>query len=202
MEYLNKVLTSNVISLQMHKASLTSIILQTEQLNISRLSKEKIKNIYHKFLSANNIHHHTTMPELQRLAENHKHHPASTLTEKEDDKRGNTPPHTLQPQKSARHRSLLCDQIWQKGALHAKHEILALFKASPFQDSKSLGILSFFVSSSGLVLHKSNVRRLGTVRDLWDRASKWGTKQQFSTSTQRRTTPTPEVGGARNYLPV
>ena len=71
MEHLNKVLTSNVISLQMHKASLTSIILQIEkQLSISLLSKEKIKNIYHKFLSPNNIHQHTTMPELQRkLAE-------------------------------------------------------------------------------------------------------------------------------------
>ena len=67
MEHLNKVLTSNSISLQMHKATLTSIILQTEQqLCSSSLPKEKIKQIYHKFLSVNNIHHHTTTPELQR----------------------------------------------------------------------------------------------------------------------------------------
>ena len=69
MDHLNKVLTSNIISLQMHKATLTSIILQTKQLSTSPLPKEKIKQVYQKFLSVNNINHHTT-PELQRkLAE-------------------------------------------------------------------------------------------------------------------------------------
>ena len=67
MDHLNKVLTSNIISLQMHEATLTSIILQAEQeLSTSPLPKEKIKQVYQKFLSVNNIHHHTTTPELQR----------------------------------------------------------------------------------------------------------------------------------------
>ena len=71
MEHLNKVLTSNIISLQMHKATLTSIVLQAEQqLITSPLPTEEIKQIYHKFLTVNNIHHHITMPELQKkLAE-------------------------------------------------------------------------------------------------------------------------------------
>jgi hypothetical protein len=54
----------------MHKATLTSIILQAKQLSTSPLPKEEIKQTYQRFLTVNNIHHHTTTPELQRkLAE-------------------------------------------------------------------------------------------------------------------------------------
>ena len=50
MDHLNKVLTSNIISLQMHKATLTSIILQTEQLSTSPLPKEKNQRSLPKIL--------------------------------------------------------------------------------------------------------------------------------------------------------
>ena len=56
------------------------------------------------------------------------------------------------------------------------------FQVSLFQDSKGLGFSSWFVSSSGLVLHKSNVRRSGTLPGSSGRASKQGIKPQFSTS--------------------
>lgn len=80
-EHLSKVLTSNTISLQMHKATLTSIILQTEQqLSSSPLPKEKIKQLYHQFLSSNNIHHHTTTPALQsKLSEEAQPQASSSL---------------------------------------------------------------------------------------------------------------------------
>lgn len=99
MDHLNKVLTSNIISLQMHKATLTSIILQTEQqLSTSPLPKEKIKEVYQKFLSVNNIHHHTTTPELQRkLAEESQpqtsssHNPNRKRKRRRQKRKRNTP---------------------------------------------------------------------------------------------------------------
>ena len=71
MEHLNKVLTSNIISLQLQKATLISIITQTEQhLSSSSLPQKEIKKMYCKFLSENNIHQHTPIPALQaKLAE-------------------------------------------------------------------------------------------------------------------------------------
>ena len=65
-EHLNKVLTSNIINLELQKAAVTSIITQTEHhLCSSSLSQDDIKTIYYKFLSSNNIHNHTAIPELQ-----------------------------------------------------------------------------------------------------------------------------------------
>ena len=51
MEHLKEVLSKNIISLEIQKATLTSIITQTEQhLASSCLSQEEIKKMFHKFL--------------------------------------------------------------------------------------------------------------------------------------------------------
>ena len=52
----------------------------------------------------------------------------------------------------------ICDRIWEKGALHAKRNFFAIFKLSPFQGLKSPRLLAWFISSLGLLLHRSNIK--------------------------------------------
>ena len=68
---------------------------------------------------------------------------------------------------------------FDKRGTSRKTQNFGIFKVSPFQDSKCLGFSSWFISSSGLVLHKSNVRRPDTVPGLSGRALKWGIKRWF-----------------------
>ena len=70
-EHLNKVTTSNIINLEIHRAAMNSIIAQTEHYLCSLpLPQEEISTTYYKFLANNNIHHHIPSPELQaKLAE-------------------------------------------------------------------------------------------------------------------------------------
>ena len=70
-EHLNKVTTSNIINLEIHRAAMNSIVAQTEHYLCSLpLPQEEISTTYYKFLANNNIHHHIPSPELQaKLAE-------------------------------------------------------------------------------------------------------------------------------------
>ena len=49
------------------------------------------------------------------------------------------------------------DRIWEKGPCCAKR-VLRFFELSPYEGLKSPRLLAWFVSSLGLVLHRSNVR--------------------------------------------
>ena len=73
-----------------------------------------------------------------------------------------------------------CDQIWEKGALRAKRDFLSLFNLSPFQGSESPRLQTWFVSSFGLLLHRSNVRSLSKPPVLSSDLPKRGIKRRFS----------------------
>ena len=95
-EHLNKVLTSNIINLELQRAAVTSIITQTERhLCSSSLSQDDIKTIYYKFLSNNNIHNHTAIPELQsKLSEIPPQNTSpSHIRKRRRQKRKNNSPH-------------------------------------------------------------------------------------------------------------
>ena len=74
----------------------------------------------------------------------------------------------------------ICDRIWEKGALRAKRDFLSLFNLPPFQGSESLGLQTWFVSSLGLLLHRSNVRTLSKPPVPSGEPPKRGIKRRFS----------------------
>ena len=78
-QYLNKVIESNTISLELHKAALNSVIIQTEQeLVSSQLQTDEKVQMYYKFTSENNIQDRTPIPALQVLINQNKAIPPQT----------------------------------------------------------------------------------------------------------------------------
>ena len=73
-----------------------------------------------------------------------------------------------------------CDRIWEKGALRAKRVFLPFFKLSPFQGLKSPRLLAWFISSLGLLLHRSNVRSYSKPPVPSGEPPKRGIKRPFS----------------------
>ena len=51
----------------------------------------------------------------------------------------------------------ICGQIWERGQLCTQCQILALFRLSPFQSSRGLWLYSWFIGTSGLLLHISHI---------------------------------------------
>ena len=72
-----------------------------------------------------------------------------------------------------------CDRIWEKGPLRAKRVFLPFFKLSPFQGLKSSRLLTRFVGSLGLLLHRS-VRSYRKASVPSSEPPKWGIKWRFS----------------------
>ena len=84
------------------------------------------------------------------------------------------------------------DRVWEKGQFHAK---CTFFKWSPLQGLKSPRLPTWFFSSLGLLLHRSNVRSYSKPPVL----SSGAENGNFWTwLTWVLTPPTPKVGGARN----
>ena len=52
----------------------------------------------------------------------------------------------------------ICDRIGEKGALRAKHLFLPLFKLSPHQGLQRPWLPASFTDTSGLLLHRSNIK--------------------------------------------
>ena len=73
-----------------------------------------------------------------------------------------------------------CDRIWEKGPLRVKRDFLPFFKLLPFQGHKSPGRLVWFISSLGLLLHRSKVRSYSNPPILSGESPKCGIKQRFS----------------------
>ena len=69
-KYLKKVITNNEIKLELHKCTLTNIIVQTET-HISKLPlpAEELQTLYNKFLTENHIENRIPIPELQKCFE-------------------------------------------------------------------------------------------------------------------------------------
>ena len=65
----------------------------------------------------------------------------------------------------------------RKGTISRKTQLFAVFKLSPFQGPK---LPTWFVSSLGLLLHRSNVRSYSKPPVLSGELPKWGIKQRFS----------------------
>ena len=74
-----------------------------------------------------------------------------------------------------------------KGQFHAKCDFLAFFKLSPFQGLNSLGLTTWFMSSIGLLLHRSNARSYSKPPVLSDEPPKWGIKWRLSNVIKART---------------
>ena len=65
-QHLEKVITSNQIKVELHKATLTNIIIQAEaNLSKSPLPQEQIRILYTQFKQNNNIKERIAIPELQ-----------------------------------------------------------------------------------------------------------------------------------------
>ena len=81
----------------------------------------------------------------------------------------------------------ICDRIWEKGALRTKHDFLQLFNLPPFQGSGSPRLQTWFVSSLGLLLHRSNVRSLSKPPAPSGEPPKRAIKWRFSNAIGRPT---------------
>ena len=55
-------------------------------------------------------------------------------------------------------KSIKCDRIWEKGPYRAKRDFLPFFKLPPFRGHRSPRLLTWFLGSLVLLLHRSNVR--------------------------------------------
>ena len=73
----------------------------------------------------------------------------------------------------------ICDSTREKGPLCAKCDVLPFFKLSPFQDLKSPGFLAWFISSLGLLLHRSDIRSYSEPSVPSGELPKRGIKWQF-----------------------
>lgn len=97
-QHLNKVIESNTISLELHKAALNSVIMQTEQKLVSSQlqTDEKVKR-YYEFMSDNNIQEHIPIPALQVLINQNKTTPPQTeqRKRKRHQKRKRQDPHPI-----------------------------------------------------------------------------------------------------------
>ena len=71
----------------------------------------------------------------------------------------------------------------------AKRDFLPFFKLSPFQSLKSPRLLAWFVSSLGLLLHRSNVRSLSKPPVQSSEPPKQGIKRRFSNAIDVRARP-------------
>ena len=83
----------------------------------------------------------------------------------------------------------ICDRIWEKGPYRAKRDFLPFFKLSPFQGLKSPRLLAWFVSSLGLLLHRSNVRSPSKPPVQSSEPPKQGIKRRFSNAIDARARP-------------
>ena len=70
-----------------------------------------------------------------------------------------------------------------------KHNFLPFFKLSPFQSLNSPRLLAWFVSSMGLLLHRSNVRSLSKPPVQSSEPPKQGIKRRFSNAIDARDRP-------------
>ena len=95
---------------------------------------------------------------------------------------------------------IICDRIWEKGPYHAKRDFLPFFKLPPFQGLKSPRLLTWFVGSLGLLLHRSNVRRLGKPPVPSGEPPKWGIKRRFSNVIDARARPAHTGNGQGSQL--
>ena len=92
---------------------------------------------------------------------------------------------------------VICDRIiLRKGGTSRKTRFLSLFNLPPFQGSGSPRLQIWFVSSLGLLLHRSKVKSLSKAPVLSGEPPKWGVFGMRSTRVLAP--PIPEVGGARN----
>lgn len=106
-EHLEKVITSNQIKVELHKSTLTSIIVQTEaQLSKSPLPQEQIGQLYVQFKQDNNINNRIAIPELQTKLRSTNETLIKKARRKRGQKRKCKIPHT-QATKSARETHFL-----------------------------------------------------------------------------------------------
>ena len=83
----------------------------------------------------------------------------------------------------------ICDRIWEKGPLRAKRDFLPFFKLSPFQGLKSPRLLTWFIGSIGLLLHRSNVKSYSKASVPSGEPPKWGIKRRFSNAIDAAARP-------------
>ena len=81
--------------------------------------------------------------------------------------------------------------IWEKGALGAKCDFLPLFNLPPFRGSRSPRLQTWFVSTLGLLLHRSNGRSLSKPPVPNGEPPKWGMKWRFSNEIDAAARPPP-----------
>ena len=68
---LERAIESNSISLELHRAASKSIVTQTEQhLASLNLTPDDVTEMYHQFISQNNIKEHTPLPAIQMVMKN------------------------------------------------------------------------------------------------------------------------------------
>ena len=79
-----------------------------------------------------------------------------------------------------------CDRIWEKGPFRAKRDFSAFFKLLPFKGLKSPGLLSWFLSSLDLPLHRPNVRSYSKPPVPSAEPPKRGIKRRFSNAIDAR----------------
>ena len=88
-----------------------------------------------------------------------------------------------------RSRHTIYDRIWQKGQFRAKRDFLLFFKLSPHQGYNSPRLLTWFVGSLGLLLHRSNIRSYSKPPVPRSEPPKWGIKLRFSNAIDASACP-------------
>jgi hypothetical protein len=116
-QHLQKVVTSNQIKAELHKATLTSIIVQTEaHLSKSSLPQEQLRALYTQFKLDNNIKDRIAIPELQtKLQVTNEETPNKKTRRKRGQKRKSKAPHP-QATKAARQSHFLSPRSQQTQA--------------------------------------------------------------------------------------
>ena len=116
-QHLDKVITNNQIKVELHKSTLTSIIVQTEaQLSKSPLPQEQVRSLYTQFKQDNNLNDRIAIPELQtKLQPTNEDTPAKKVRRKRGQKRKCKAPHP-QATKSTRQDHFLSQRPQQPQA--------------------------------------------------------------------------------------
>jgi len=91
-------------------------------------------------------------------------------------------------------QNVICDRIWEKGNF-VQNDNFTTFQTHHTKASRALVFLLGYTNTSGLLLHRPNVKRFSMPPVSSGELPKWGIKQQFRTVGSIHTRHTHNGGG-------